>query len=231
MSRSASSAGPRAAFPLHPAAILMVCVVGLLILGLTILFSASASYKQGPYYYLNKQLIGVLLATLACVVASRIDLEGLRRYVWVIGIGAAVALVLVLVPPFGVSVNGSSRWLGLGPVRVQASEFAKLALVFCLAHYLALNQTRIGEFKRGFLVPLGIIAGFSTLIVVEPDFGTAALTLAVGLTLVFLAGARWRYILPTLAVALAGFVALVIHNPNRLRRFTAFLDVEGNKLG
>jgi len=228
--RSLSAESSRS-FGLNPAAVIVVCVTALLILGLTILFSASASFKQGPYYYLNKQLVGVALAAVACLVASRIDLEGLRRYAWVIGLVSVGALILVLIPGPGVSVNGSRRWLGLGPVRVQVSEFAKLALVYCLAHYLALNQTRIGEFRRGFALPLAIIAVFGGLILLEPDFGTAALAGAVGLILVFLAGARWRYILPTLALAGTGFAALVIHNPNRLRRFTAFLDVEGNKLG
>jgi cell division protein FtsW len=228
--RPASSSPPRSTLVLNSAAVMVVCVVALLILGLTILFSASASFRQGPYYYLNKQLIGVVLATVACIVASRIDLEGMRRYVWVIGIGALVALGLVLIPSIGISVNGSRRWLGLGPARIQPSELAKIALVFCLAHYLAINQTRIGELRRGFLIPIGLVGLFSGLIVVEPDFGTAALTMAVGLTLLFLAGARWRYILPTLALVVGAFAVLVIHNPNRLRRFTAFLDVEANKL-
>jgi cell division protein FtsW len=136
-----------------------------------------------------------------------------------------------LVPHIGIAVKGSKRWLGFGPVRLQVSELAKFALVFCLAHYLALNQTRIGEFKRGFVYPLGLIGAFAGLILLEPDFGTAALAVAVGLTLLFLAGARWRYMLPTLAGVALLFAVAVIHNPNRLRRFLAFLDVEGNKQG
>jgi cell division protein FtsW len=140
-----------------------------------------------------------------------------------------LSLVLVLVPGLGISVKGSRRWLGHGMVRLQVSEFAKIAMVFCLAHYLALNQTRIGEFKRGYVFPLAIIGGFAGLIILEPDFGTAALVLVVGVILLFLAGAKWRYILPTLGMAVAGFTVMVLHNENRLRRFMAFLDVEGNK--
>jgi cell division protein FtsW len=115
--------------------------------------------------------------------------------------------------------------------RLQVSEFAKLAMVFCMAHYLALNQTRIGDFKRGYLYPLGIIGAFTGLILLEPDFGTAALTLSVGLILLFLAGAKWRYVLPTIGLSAAAFAMLVANNPNRLRRFTAFMDVEGNRQG
>jgi cell division protein FtsW len=126
-------------------------------------------------------------------------------------------------------VKGSRRWLGHGSVRLQVSEFAKLGMVFCLAHYLAINQTRIGEFKRGFLYPLLLIGLFAALILKEPDFGTAALTVAVGLLLLFLAGAKARYVLPSVGVAAAVFSVAVMLNPNRLQRFTAFLDVEGNK--
>ncbi len=228
LAASASSA-VRPRLGVTPAAVIVVCAVALTILGLTILFSASASYKQGPYYYLNKQLLGVALAMVGCVLASRLDFEHLRRYAWFIGGAALLMLVLVLVPHVGMAVKGSKRWLGVGPVRLQVSELAKLAMVFCLAHYLALHQTRIDEFRRGFLYPLGIIGGFAGLILLEPDFGTAALAVAVGLSLMFLAGARWRYILPTLLGVGVLFAIAVMLNPNRARRFTAFLDVEGNK--
>jgi cell division protein FtsW len=216
---------------LNPAAIIVVCAIALTILGITILFSASASYKQGPYYYLNKQLIGVALAGVVCYVTSRINLDYARRYVLPLAGITLLLLVLVLIPQIGIEVKGSRRWLGFGPVRLQVSEFAKLAMVFCVAHYLALNQTRIGEFKRGFVLPIGIIGLFAGLIVLEPDFGTGALVAAVGLVLLFLAGAKWRYILPAVAGLGVIFTVLVIHNPNRLRRFLAFLDVEGNKQG
>ncbi len=214
---------------INPAAIIVVCAIGLAALGITILFSATVSFQQGPYSYLNKQIIGLVLAVGTAFVVSRVNLENARRHVWIVGGMSVLALMLVLVPHLGISVKGSRRWLGFGPIRVQVSEFAKIAMVFCLAHYLAINQTRIGDFKRGYVFPLMLIGGFAGLIILEPDFGTAALTLVVGLVLLFLAGAKWRYILPTVAVAAVGFAVMVIHNPNRLRRFTAFMDVEGNK--
>ncbi|MCU0794132.1 MAG: putative lipid II flippase FtsW [Opitutaceae bacterium] len=224
-------ASERGHFALTPAAVIVTCAVALTFLGLTILFSASASFKQGPYYYLNKQLIGVGLAFALAWTVSRLDLESMRRYVWIVGIVAGVLLVAVLIPHIGISVKGSRRWLGIGAFRFQVSELAKLAMVFCLAHYLAVNQTKIGDLKRGYLIPLAMIGGFAGLILLEPDFGTAALTLCIGLVLLFLAGARWLYILPTVGLAVAGFAVMVMLNPNRLRRFMAFLDVEGNKQG
>ena len=121
---------------------------------------------------------------------SRVDLEDARRHVWILAAVCLAGLVLVLVPGIGLAVKGSRRWLGFGPARLQISEFAKLAMVFGLAHYLALNQTRIQELVRGFLVPLAGISLCSGLILLEPDFGTAALVFAIGVVLLFLAGGR-----------------------------------------
>jgi cell division protein FtsW len=239
MSSASATTASRAPFPAHesgrghfalnPASVIVTCVIALTFIGLPSLFSATASFKQGPYFWLTKQLIGVCMAGGLAWAVSRVDLESMRRYVWIIGIVAAVLLVAVLIPHVGISVKGSSRWLGIGALRLQVSELAKLAMVFCLAHYLAVNQTKLGDLKRGYLIPLAMIGGFAGLIILEPDFGTAALTLSIGLILLFLAGARWRYILPTVGLAVAAFTVLVINNPNRLRRFMAFLDVEGNK--
>lgn len=231
MARAKSVGSTRGGSVLNPAAIIVVCAIGLTILGLTILFSASASFEQGPYFYLKKQLIGVGLAITICWIVSRVNLDVARRYVWVVAVVTAVLLILVLIPQIGIDVKGSRRWLGIGPVRMQVSEFAKLSMVFCLAHYLAVTQGRLGDLKRGYLIPIGIVLAYAGLIILEPDFGTAALVVAVGMLMLFLAGAKWRYLLPTIVAVLLGLAVMVIHNPNRLRRLTAFLDVEANKQG
>jgi cell division protein FtsW len=222
---------PRPRFALNPVGVIIVCALGLTFLGVTILFSASAAFKQGPFFYLTKQLAGVGVASVLCLVMSRVDLDYLRKYAWWIAGISVGLLILVLIPHVGVWRGGARRWLGIGPAVIQVSEFAKLALVFCLAHYLAANQTRIGEFKRGFLFPLGIIVVFGILVQQEPDFGTAALMVAVGLVLLFLAGAKWRYTIPAVLGVVGCFALAVMMNPNRLRRLLAFLDVEGNKQG
>ena len=222
---------PRWVPVINPATIILVCVLGLSILGLTVLFSASVSLKVDPYFYLTKQLIWFVLAAVACFAVSRLDLEDARRHVWVFAAVCLVGLALVLLPGIGIEVKGSRRWLGFGPARLQISEFAKLAMIFGLAHYLALNQSRIHEFVRGFMAPLVWISLFAGLILLEPDFGTAALTFAIGVTLLFLAGGRLRYLLSAFLGAAGVLTLAVLHNPNRLARFTAFLDVEGNKSG
>ena len=102
-----------------PVVVIVVCAIGLTILGLTILFSASASFKQGPYFYLNKQLLGIGGAIALCITTVKVNLDQLRKYVWYI-LGALLFLLfLVLIPHIGIRVNGSRRWLGVGSLRVQ----------------------------------------------------------------------------------------------------------------
>ena len=96
-------------------------------------------------------------------------------------------------------------------------------------YYLALNQSPIGDFKRGFIWPLVTVGVPAVLIQREPDFGSAALVGVVGLVLLFLAGAKLRYLIPAGMLAVTGFVALVLQNPLRLKRVMAFLDPEGTR--
>ena len=229
MVSSPSAAVPRRTLTITSASVIVVCVAALLAIGLAVLFSASSTAKGGPYSYLWKQLIFLALAIGAGWMVARADLEQLRRFSWVCAAVALFALVLVLIPHIGITVKGSRRWLGLGSVRLQVSEFAKLAMVFSLSHYLALNQSRLHELVRGFVIPAVWIGVFAGLILCEPDFGTALLTGGIGMIMLFLAGARLRFLLPSISVALTGFVVLVLHNPNRLRRITSFMDVEANR--
>ena len=120
--RSADSAQPRLA--VNPVTVIVVCALALTFLGLTILFSASVSLKQDPYFYLDKQVVGVVLAGFLCFVTSRLNLDYARRASLWIALVALGLLVLVLIPHLGVAVKGSRRWLGYGAARLQVSEFA-----------------------------------------------------------------------------------------------------------
>ncbi|MBI2814223.1 MAG: putative lipid II flippase FtsW [Opitutae bacterium] len=228
---SPSAAVLRRPLTITPASVIVVCVAALVSLGLVVLFSASSPIKGGPYAYLYKQFIFLALAIGAGWLVAIADLEQLRKFAWVAAALALLALVLVLIPHIGITVKGSRRWLGFGGVRLQVSEFAKLALVFSLAHYLAVNQSRLHDFWRGFVLPLAWIGLFSLLALVEPDFGAAMLLGAIGVMLLFLAGARLKFLLPSVGVALLGFVVLVLNNPVRLQRVLSFLDPEANRQG
>jgi cell division protein FtsW len=229
MASSTSAVLPRRTLTITPASVIIVCVAALVAIGLAVLFSASSPIKGGPYAYLYKQFIFLAVAIGAGWLMAIADLEQLRRFAW---IGAGITLfllVLTLIPHVGISVKGSRRWLGYGSFRLQISEFAKLALVFSLAHYLALNQNRLHDLWRGFLVPVGWVGLFVLLVLAEPDFGTAFLLGSIGMILLFLAGVRLRFLLPSIGAALLAFVVLVLHNPVRLRRITSFMDIEANR--
>ncbi len=228
MVSSPSAAVFRRPLTITPASVIVVCVAALVSLGLVVLFSASSPLKGGPYAFLYKQLIFLALAIGAGWLVAIADLEQLRKFAWVAAAIVLVALVLVL---FTRPINGSRRWLGLGGLGLQISEFAKLALVFSLAHYLALNQSRLHDFWRGFVLPLAWIGLFALLVIIEPDFGAALLLGTIGVILLFLAGARLKFLLPSIGIALLGFGLLVATNPVRLQRVLSFLDPEANRQG
>lgn len=220
-----SAPAPRGA-GLGPVAVILVCAAALAMLGLIAVYSATA-FRSTTFFW--KQVLGLGLAAGAGFVCSRVNLEHLRRHVWYVGGAVFILLLLVAIPGIGISVNGSRRWLGLGPVRFQVSELAKIGLVFVLAHYLAINQSCMQELKRGFGWPILIIGMLAGPIMLQPDFGTTALTAVVGVGLLFLAGARWSYIFVSVGCLFSLFTVAVLLNPNRLTRFLSFLDVEGNK--
>jgi cell division protein FtsW len=231
MVSSTSAAAPRRPLTITPASVIIVCVVALVSIGLAVLFSASSPIKGGPYAYLYKQFIFLAVAIGAGWLMAIADLEQLRKFAWIAAAIALAALLFVLIPGLGIKVNGGRRWLGFGGVRLQVSEFAKLALVFSLAHFLAVNQSRLHDFWRGFVLPAGWIGLFTLLVLVEPDFGAAFLLGSIGVILLFLAGARLRFLLPSIGAALLGFVVLIMHNPVRLARVMSFLDPEANRQG
>ena len=231
MVSSPSAAASRRPLTITPASVIVVCVAALISIGLVVLFSASSPIKGGPYAYLYKQFIFLALAIGAGWGVALADLEQLRKVAWIAATVALVGLLVVLVPHIGITVKGSRRWLGFGGVRLQVSEFAKLAMVFSLAHYLAVNQSRLHDFWRGFVIPASWIGLFALLVLVEPDFGAAFLLGSIGVLMLFLAGARLKFLLPAIGTALLGFVVLVLNNPVRLQRVLSFLEPEANRQG
>jgi len=205
-------------------------VVALTFLGLVVLFSASqAMYDGDTTILLRKQLIWLFLASLAGGLALLVDLEALRKYVYWLGLASIILLLLVLIPGIGVEVNGARRWMDFGFMRLQVSEVGKLGLLFALAHYLASHRRDLDHPIKGFLLPCGLLSIFCLLIILEPDYGTAFLCGAVGGCMLFLAGLRLKFLIPTAVSALTLFSIAVYHDPIRLKRITSFLDVEGNR--
>ena len=195
-------------------------------LGLVMLFSAGA--VKGAQSLLVKQLIWLGISMVAFLYAAFMDLTWLRNRSWLLYGLCVISLLMVLVPGLGVKVNGAQRWLGLGPLRVQPSEFAKLGIVLILASYFASNQRDKATLIRGFLLPSAIIGTFCVLIILQPDFGTCFLCGAVAATMMFHSGTSLRWLLPVASLVVGLFSVLVYFDPVRIRRVTSFLDVEAN---
>lgn len=216
-------------------AILLLMMLALLTVGLIMLFSTSAAYARehygDAYYLLKRQLAWMALGGVACAVVAAVPYPRWRPYAPLLLAVAAVLLALVLVPHVGIRVSGARRWLGVGGFRFQPSEFAKLALVLWLAHWLAKEKRRLDQFTRGYVVPLAATGVMLALVLVEPDFGTTALLGGVAMAVMFVAGVRLRYLLPTVVAGLSAFAALIIHSPVRAARLLAFLDLEKHREG
>ena len=188
----------------------------------------SAGAVKGAQSLLVKQLIWFGISIAAFLYAMFMDLNWLRNRSWLVYSFCILALVMVLVPGLGVKVNGAQRWLGLGPLRVQPSEFAKLGIVLMLASYFASNQRDKATLLKGFLLPSVIIGMFCVLIILQPDFGTCFLCGAVAATMMFHSGTSLRWLLPVSSLLIGVFSVLVYFDPVRIRRVTSFLDVEAN---
>jgi cell division protein FtsW len=205
--------------------LLVLVTLGLVAFGLVMVYSASSARAalaaDDPAYYLKRQALYALIGIVALVLLSRTDYRRLRFAVAPLLLGSFALLVAVLI--LGAPVNGARRWLSLGPLTLQPSELAKLALVLWLAAYLARRPApqSLGELLR----PIGLVIGTAfVLVIVEPDLGTAIAIAVMATAVLLVAGTR----LPTLAAAGAlGFVLVATAiwlEPYRRERVLSFLD-------
>lgn len=209
--------------------IILLIVTILTVLGIIILFSASQAMHSNPVALLKKQMLWLVLGCIIGCFVFKLDLERIRPFIPIITGAALLLLALVLIPGVGVKVNGAQRWLDFGVMRLQVSEIGKIGLLFCLAHYLAINRRALDAWKEGYIFPFSLLGLFVGLIFLEPDYGTAFLCGLVGCVLFYVSGMKLRYLLPTAGLALLLFCIAIVLNPERLSRITSFLDVESNR--
>lgn len=202
--------------------------VVLLSAGVVMVYSASAIVAadrfNDPYFFLKKQLFWAAIGAAALWGALKLDYRRLERIVLPGLVLAVVLLVLVLVPPFGQAINGTRRWIRLGPISFQPAELAKLALAVYLAAFLARKKEKLEDFWHGFLPPLAIAGALAGLVLLQPDLGNCLTLLTLTFALLFLGGSRIRHLSVVLVSALP-LVALAIYlAPYRMRRIFAFMD-------
>lgn len=208
--------------------VLLTIALTLLFGGIVILASASMSISDktvnDPFYYVGRQAIAALLGAAAALACLLIPMRFWRSVGPLALLAGLALLVIVLVPGIGNTVNGSTRWLRLGTINIQVSEPVRLCLMIYLAGYLVRHNKSLREQFRGFLRPMVVLSLACLLLLAEPDFGAAIVLLATALTMLFVAGARFRDFLIFFSVAVIAMVALAITSPYRLERMTGFLD-------
>jgi cell division protein FtsW len=208
--------------------VLVGIVLSILLLGLVMVTSASISIASrdggDPFTYLERQLVltvsGLVLALLLSIVPTSL----LERYSTLLLVAAIVLLVLVLVPGLGHVVNGSRRWIRLVGFNLQASEVARVLTLIWLAGYALRREKELRTTFIGVAKPLMMLGLLCLLLLLEPDFGAASVLFATGFGLLFLAGARLRWVLAFIVLAASGFAVLAVTSSYRLRRLTTFLD-------
>jgi cell division protein FtsW len=204
---------------------LFIAIVLILVtLGVLVLASASSVKYEDASYFWVRQLIWLALSFVAAFAATKFDYHRYQKLAIPLAVFSVILLVLVRIPGVGSNINGSWRWIRMGPVNIQPSEIAKLGVIMLFAWWLARNQRRIDELKRGILIPFAMLGTFAVLLVVEPDFGTTMLVSSVAVSMMFLGGVSVAPLLITGLVGLIGVLVLIFHNPERMSRILAFLD-------
>jgi cell division protein FtsW len=208
--------------------ILLALVVVLTLIGLVMVLSASyatAYYEYGSsWYQFKRQLMWVGLGSVAMVLIMRVDYRRWRRYT---NLGLVVALglmVAVMVPGLGVNVNGSSRWLGWGAVRIQPSEFAKLAVLLWAADLLARRADRVDNLKLSLRPVLVVFGIFALLLMAQPNLGTTIILGAIVFVMLFVSGVPTRPLVACFGAASGLAIVAAVAEPYRFRRLLAFLN-------
>ena len=213
--------------PLTSYYLLLGAATLLLTIGLMMVLSASSVYSYrtygSSYHVFFKQLTWVGLALPITVLAARLPHRVLRALAWP-ALGASMVLVYLTQTGLGFAVNGNRNWLALGPLTLQPSEIAKLALILWCAHVYARKEKLLGDWRH-VLVPMVPVAGLVILLVLwQDDLGTALVLFAIVLGMLWVVGAPIRLFIGALGTvgALVGYLAVT--NSERLARLTTFSD-------
>lgn len=198
-------------------------------------YSASAiwaSYKfDDSFFFAKRQLLFAGLGVLSMFFLMNVDYWTWRTWAKLLLIVCFILLVAVLIPGVGMVRNGSRSWIGVGAFSIQPSEFMKLAMIAFLAKFLSENQKKITSLKKGLVPALSLVFLAFGIIMLQPDLGTGTVMVGTCMTMIFIAGARISHFIGLGLIGLAGFAALIISAPYRIKRITSFLDPWQDPLG
>jgi cell division protein FtsW len=207
---------------------LLAALVALLVIGAIMVGSASISIADRqtgePLFYLVRHVGAIGIGVLGMLVAMTVPTDVWYRMNWLLLVVAFGLLAIVLIPGLGHAVNGSRRWLLVGPVTLQASEPARLCLLLYIASYAVRRAQELGASLNGLVKPLLVIGGASVLLLAEPDFGSGVVLGATALGILFVAGARLRDFLLAVGVGVVLLAIVAMSSQYRLARLMVFRD-------
>ncbi len=200
----------------------------LVMIGVLMVASASIAiaekYNHDPLHYLKRHVMFIAIGLVAAGIALRLSTEWVQRLSRLMMLLCLVALILVLVPGIGVTVNGAQRWLNLGVSRFQVVEAVKLALIVYLASYAVRHKLSLQQAMFGVIKPLMLTMVIALLLLLQPDFGSAVLLLMITIFMVFLAGARYRDMTVLSILAASSMAVIAWAEPYRMKRLVNFID-------
>ena len=215
---------------LEPDFKILACVVVLILLGLAMTFSASgtlAGQRYGdPAFFLKRQVVWAVVGGIAMAAAMRYDYHKLARFGTPFYILAAILLFMVLIPAFSREVGGARRWLAVGGLTFQPSEFAKLALIIFFSSVLVKKELsgKLKDFVTGYMPNALALGVCFILILLQPDMGTSIILATVVFSLFFISGIRTSYIVGTLITLMPFLYVAILNVDYRRKRILSFLD-------
>ena len=207
---------------------LLLSALFLVGLGLVMVASSSIAIAERqlsePLYYFWRQLSYSAVGFITAFIIFKIPLKLIQKTGPTLIVLSMILLALVLIPGIGKEVNGSIRWINLGFISLQVSEFVKLATVIYLAGYLVRHNEEVRTNLSGFMRPLGLIFIISTLLILEPDFGAVAVIAMTAMGMLWLGGASFFQFIFLLLTMGAALTLAAISSPYRMERLTTFLN-------
>ena len=202
-------------------------VAALLLVGLIMVTSASMSIAArdmgDPFYFLERQFIFTMAGLAAAWLMTRVPTELWDKYGLALLLLGLLLLILVLIPGLGARVNGARRWLRIGVLNFQVSELAKVLVLMWLCSYCVRKRAELETTLPGLLKPFGLLSVTAVLLLIEPDFGAATVLFATGFAVLFIAGARLRFVALLVSTAVVAFALLALTSSYRLKRLLIFL--------
>lgn len=208
--------------------LLFLSALALVSIGLVMVASSSMTiadnWHLSTLYFANRQAIAIFIGIIAAMAISYIPLIYFERSSPILLIASYLLLALLLVPGVSREINGSIRWLFLGPISIQISEFSKLAVILYIASFLVRREVEVRHRLSGFLKPLALLVVIVGLLLLEPDFGAAVVIVTTVMGMLFLGGVPFIRFLTLFGLISLALGILSIASPYRMARLTAFLN-------